>query len=87
MHLTILLFLYAQVGSNYAPTILPQAEAQRKHGTPQVLYTLPSIDGSDPESAVISESGAMNCFFLLDKVNTILLLCFCCLPPFYTVQW
>ncbi|EIE23563.1 branched-chain amino acid aminotransferase II [Coccomyxa subellipsoidea C-169] len=58
-----------KVGSNYAPTILPQAEAQRKHGTPQVLYTLPSIDGSDPESAVISESGAMNCFFLLDKAD------------------
>ena len=59
------------MGSNYAPTILPQAEAQRKHGTPQVLYTLPAVDGSDPESAVISESGAMNCFFLLDKVSAV----------------
>ena len=57
-----------QVGSNYAPTILPQSEAFKKYGTPQVLYTLPIGDRSDPESSVISESGAMNCFFFLDKV-------------------
>ncbi len=59
-----------QVGSNYAPTILPQAEASKKYGAPQVLYTLPAGDHSDPESSVISESGAMNVFFLIDKACT-----------------
>ena len=33
----------------------------------QVLYTLP-VDRSDPDSALIGESGAMNVFFVLDKV-------------------
>ena len=36
-------------------------------GPRQVLYTLP-VDRSDPDSALIGESGAMNVFFLLDKV-------------------
>ncbi|BDA47474.1 Branched-chain-amino-acid aminotransferase, cytosolic [Coccomyxa sp. Obi] len=58
-----------KVGSNYAPTILPQSEAFKKYGTPQVLYTLPTGDRNDPESSVISESGAMNCFFFLDKAD------------------
>ena len=36
-----------------------------------MLYTLPVGDGEDPESALISESGAMNVFFLWDKVGLI----------------
>lgn len=35
----------------------------------QVLYTMPTQDSSDHDAAVISESGAMNVFFLLDKVR------------------
>ena len=35
----------------------------------QVLYTMPSQDSSDPDAATISESGAMNVFFLIDKVR------------------
>ena len=57
-----------KMGSNYAPTILPQAQAFSSYGTPQVLYTLPPADRSNPKSALISESGAMNVFFHLHKV-------------------
>ena len=34
----------------------------------QALYTLPH--GEDPDDATVSEVGAMNIFFLLDKVGT-----------------
>ena len=34
----------------------------------QVLYTMPSWASSDADAAIISESGAMNVFFVLDKV-------------------
>ena len=34
----------------------------------QALYTLPH--GNDPDDATVSEVGAMNIFFLLDKVGT-----------------
>jgi branched-chain amino acid aminotransferase len=57
-----------KMGSNYAPTVLPQTQAMKAYETPQVLYTLPSGDPDNPDSALISESGAMNVFFLLDKV-------------------
>ena len=33
----------------------------------QALYTLPH--GNDPDDATVSEVGAMNIFFLLDKVG------------------
>lgn len=39
--------------------------ALRDYGTKQVLYTLPQ--GEDSESAVFSESGAMNVMYFLDK--------------------
>lgn len=52
-------------GGNYAPTIKPQSDAARAHGASQVLYTLP-MPGHPPD-AIISESGAMNIFFFLDK--------------------
>ena len=42
----------------------------------QVLYTMPSKDSSDADAALISESGAMNVFFLLDKVGKHLLSAF-----------
>ena len=35
----------------------------------QVLYTMPGRDSSNQDAAIISESGAMNVFFLLDKVG------------------
>lgn len=53
---------------NYAPTIRPQQEALAKHGTAQVLYTLPSGQvGVTRQDATISECGAMNMFYLMAK--------------------
>jgi hypothetical protein len=37
----------------------------------QVLYALPQ--GGDVDDAVVSESGAMNVFFFMDKVGVLLL--------------
>jgi hypothetical protein len=48
-----------------------RAHARVRDVITQVLYTLP-VDRSDPDSALIGESGAMNVFFLLDKVPPIL---------------
>lgn len=39
------------------------------HACLQVLYTMPSQDISNPDAAIISESGAMNVFFVLAKVR------------------
>ncbi|KAK9823971.1 hypothetical protein WJX72_006714 [[Myrmecia] bisecta] len=54
-----------KVGGNYAPTISPMVYAATEHGCSQVIYSFPQ--GSDPDNALISESGAMNVMFLLEK--------------------
>ncbi|KAK3255824.1 hypothetical protein CYMTET_35015, partial [Cymbomonas tetramitiformis] len=56
-----------QVGGNYAATIVPQVSAAQAHGCAQVLYTLPLGEGD--ENVFVSESGAMNLFFLLTKTD------------------
>ena len=35
----------------------------------QVLYTMPSSSSSSKDDGIVSESGAMNVFFVLDKVT------------------
>lgn len=51
-----------QVGGNYAPTIAPMKQAAERHGCQQVLYTLKRGD-----KCLLSEAGAMNIFFFLEK--------------------
>jgi branched-chain amino acid aminotransferase len=72
-----------KVGGNYAPTIRPQVEAAAAHGAAQVLYTRAATaaaaaaaagagggaGGVDPDDAEVAECGAMNIFFLLDRVG------------------
>ena len=55
-----------KVGTNYAPTIGPQMDAAEQYGTSQVLYSFPQ--GSNPDDALVSECGAMNLMFFLQKV-------------------
>ncbi len=56
-----------KVGTNYAPTIGPQSDAADMYGTSQVLYSFPQ--GSQPDDALVSECGAMNLMFFLQKVH------------------
>ena len=58
-----------KVGTNYAPTIGPQSDAADTYGTSQVLYSFPQ--GSQPDDALVSECGAMNLMFFLQKVHAL----------------
>lgn len=58
-----------KVGTNYAPTIGPQSDAADTYGTSQVLYSFPQ--GSQPDDALVSECGAMNLMFFLQKADGI----------------
>eukprot|EP00904_Undaria_pinnatifida_P004435 jgi/Undpi1/13993/HiC_scaffold_9.g03644.m1 len=51
---------FAKAGGNYAPTILPQVEAQEQHGCAQILWLF-------GEEHCVTEVGAMNIFFLIEK--------------------
>eukprot|EP00752_Nemacystus_decipiens_P002932 g2727.t1 len=51
---------FAKAGGNYAPTIQPQALALEEHGCAQVLWLFGDEDR-------VTEVGAMNIFFLLEK--------------------
>lgn len=51
---------FAKAGGNYAPTILPQVEAQEHHGCAQILWLF-------GEEHYVTEVGAMNIFFLMEK--------------------
>ena len=52
-----------KVGGNYAPTVAPALAALRQYGATQVLYTYKPDNGP----RVVSEGGAMNVFFVLQK--------------------
>ncbi|KAF8073223.1 Srpra [Scenedesmus sp. PABB004] len=54
-----------KVAGNYAPTVAPQVAAMQQHRCSQVLYTLPR--GADSRDALLSECGAMNMMFVLDR--------------------
>lgn len=63
-----------KVGGNYAPTLLPGLEAQRKHGAGHVLFTVPEeVDWSlpanqrKPPRLMASECTAMNVLFLFRR--------------------
>eukprot|EP00878_Enallax_costatus_P010474 GHUV01010936.1.p1 GENE.GHUV01010936.1~~GHUV01010936.1.p1 ORF type:complete len:423 (+),score=111.92 GHUV01010936.1:1019-2287(+) len=56
-----------KVGGNYAPTVQPQMSAMQQHNCSQVMYALPQ--GPDPSQAVISECGAMNMFFVFNRLH------------------
>ncbi|DBB04285.1 TPA: hypothetical protein ACH3X1_012782 [Trebouxia sp. C0004] len=56
-----------KVGTNYAPTIGPQSDAADTYGTSQVLYSFPQ--GTQPDDALVSECGAMNLMFFLQKAD------------------
>lgn len=47
-------------------TLPPQELASRGSGTPQVVYTIASPHTGHPDDALLSESGAMNFFVLLE---------------------
>ncbi|CAM9162238.1 unnamed protein product [Discosporangium mesarthrocarpum] len=51
---------YTKTGGNYAPTILPQMQAMKDHGCAQILWLF-------GEDHLVTEVGAMNIFFLIEK--------------------
>lgn len=74
-----------KIGGNYAPTLLPQVcvfdsvrhtcmhttqeLASRVNGTPQVVYSIAHPHSDGPDDALLSESGAMNFFVLLEDAG------------------